>query len=72
MMKMHQMYSGTVKFESGNSMIIDTSKAEFIKQNFEGCKIGIFYKFKEEYEALKQVFGDELTTDLDEFNDTWL
>jgi hypothetical protein len=71
MMKMHQMYSGTVKFESGNSMIIDTSKAEFIKENFEGCKIGIFYKFKEELEALKQVFGDELTTDLDEFNATW-
>jgi hypothetical protein len=71
MMKMHQMYSGTIKFESGNSMIIDTSKAEFIKENFEGCKIGIFYKFKEELEALKQVFGDELTTDLDEFNATW-
>lgn len=71
MMKMHQMYSGTVKFESGKSMIIDTSKAEFIKENFEGCQIGIFYKFKEELEALKQVFGDELTTELDEFNDTW-
>ena len=71
MTKMHQMYSGTIKFESGKSMIIDTSKAEFIKENFEGCKIGIFYKFKEELESLKQVFGDELTTDLDEFNDTW-
>jgi hypothetical protein len=71
MTKMHQMYSGTVKFESGKSMIIDTTKAEFIKENFEGCKIGIFYKFKEEYEALKQVFGDELTTELDEFNNTW-
>ena len=71
MTKMHQMYSGTIKFESGKSMIIDTSKAEFIKENFEGCKIGIFYKFKEELEALKQVFGDELTTELDEFNDTW-
>ena len=71
MTKMHQMYSGTIKFESGKSMIIDTSKAEFIKENFEGCKIGIFYKFKEELEALKQIFGDELTTELDEFNDTW-
>jgi hypothetical protein len=70
MTKMHQMYSGTIKFESGKSMIIDTSKAEFIKENFEGCKIGIFYKFKEELEALKQIFGDELTTDLDEFNTT--
>lgn len=71
MSKLHQMYSGTVKFESGKSMILDTTKAEFIKENFEGCKIGIFYKFKEEYEALKQVFGDEITTDLDEFNNTW-
>lgn len=71
MSKLHQMYSGTVKFESGKSMILDTTKAEFIKENFEGCKIGIFYKFKEEYEALKQVFGDEITTDLDEFNATW-
>lgn len=71
MSKMHQMYSGTVKFESGNSMIIDTTKAEFIKENFEGCKIGIFYKFKEELEALKQVFQDELTTDIEEFDSTW-
>ncbi len=71
MTKMHQMYSGTIKFESGKSMVIDTTKAEFIKENFEGCKIGIFYKFKEEFEALKQVFGDELTTELDEFNNTW-
>lgn len=71
MSKLHQMYSGTIKFESGNSMVIDTSKAEFIKSNFEGCKIGIFYKFKQELEALKKVFGDELTTELDEFNSTW-
>jgi len=31
MMKLHQIYSGTVKFEGGNSMIVDYSKAEFIK-----------------------------------------
>ena len=30
MMKLHQMYSGTVKFESGNSMILDLNKAQFI------------------------------------------
>jgi len=70
MTKVHQMCSGTVKFESGNSMILDLSKAEFIKQQFEGCKIGIFYKFKEEYNALKQVFGDELTSELSVFEDT--
>jgi hypothetical protein len=71
MQKLHQLYSGTVKFESGNSMIIDTTKAEFIKNRFEGSKIGIFYVFKEEYNALSQVFGTEnLTNDLDEFNST--
>jgi hypothetical protein len=71
MMKVHQLYSGTIKFESGNSMIVDLSKAEFIKEHFGGCKIGIFYKFKEELNALKQVFGDNnLTTDLNEFDTT--
>jgi len=68
--KDHQLCSGTIKFESGNSMILDLSKAEFIKEQFEGCKIGIFYKFKEEYNALKQVFGDELTSELSVFEDT--
>lgn len=70
MMKVHQLCSGTIKFESGNSMILDLSKAEFIKEHFAGCKIGIFYKFKEEYNALKQVFGDELTSELSVFEDT--
>lgn len=70
MMKVHQLCSGTIKFESGKSMIVDLSKAEFIKENFEGFKIGIFYKFKEELNALKQVFGNMITTELDEFNNT--
>jgi len=70
MMKVHQLCSGTIKFESGNSMILDLSKAEFIKEQFQGCKIGIFYKFKEEYNALKQVFGDDLTSELSVFEDT--
>lgn len=68
MQKIHQLCSGTVKFESGNSMVIDTTKAEFIKSQFATLKIGIFYKFKEELNALKQVFGDELTTELNDFD----
>lgn len=68
--KLHQMYSGTIKFESGDSMVIDLSKAEFIYSRFENMKIGIFYKFVEELNALKTIFGDRLTTDLDEFNNT--
>lgn len=70
MSKLHQMYSGTVKFESGNSKILDTSKAEFIRWKFNGSKIGIFYKFKAELDALRQVFGEDLCTDLDTFNNT--
>ena len=71
MQKTHQLCSGTIKFESGNSMVIDDSKAEFIKEYFKDKKIGIFYKFKEELNALRQVFGTEnLTTELSVFNDT--
>jgi hypothetical protein len=70
MSKVHQMYSGTIKFESGDSMVIDTSKAEFIYDNFIGQRAGIFYKFKEELNALKSVYGDQLTTDLEEFDST--
>ena len=70
MMKVHQLCSGTIKFESGNSMILDLSKAQFIYDNFCANKIGIFYKFKEELNALKQVFGDALTTELSVFEDT--
>jgi hypothetical protein len=67
MMKVHQLCSGTIKFESGNSMVLDLTKAQFIYDNFCAHKIGIFYKFKEELNALKQVFGDRLTTELSVF-----
>jgi len=70
MMKLHQMYSGTVKFESGNSMILDLSKAQFIHDNFADVQVGIFYKFKEELNALKEVYGKQLCTELEEFNTT--
>lgn len=70
MMKLHQIFSGTVKFESGNSTVLDYSKAEFIRDYFKEMKIGIFYKFKEELNALKHVYGDDLTTELSVFEDT--
>lgn len=70
MSKIHQLFSGTVKMESGKSMVTDLSKAKFIRTEFKNKKIGIFYKFKAEYDALKQVYGDDLTTELIEFNDT--
>lgn len=70
MSKLHQLYSGTVKFESGKSMVIDSSKAKFIKKRFVGKKIGIFYKFTAELKALKEEFGDDLCTELEEFENT--
>jgi hypothetical protein len=70
MSKLHQLYSGTIKFESGKTKTIDLTKAEFIESKFKGVKIGIFYKFKEELEALKEVFEDNLTTDIEEFDNT--
>jgi SNF2 family DNA or RNA helicase len=70
MQKLHQIYSGTVKFESGDSMILDLSKANFIKNKFKNKKIGIFYKFKEELNALKEVYKDDLVTELSSFDDS--
>jgi hypothetical protein len=69
MSKVHQLYSGTVKFESGKTMTIDNSKAIYIKDKFKD-KIAIFYKFKEEFETLKDIYKDELTDNLEEFNTT--
>ncbi len=70
MQKMHQIYSGTVKLEDGTAKMFDKSKAEFIKSYFKCKKLAIFYKFKQELSLLEEVFNDDLTTDLEEFNST--
>jgi hypothetical protein len=70
MSKIHQLGSGTIKADNEIGYTIDTTKADFIKETFKGVKIGIFYKFKEEYEMLKKVFGDQICNTLDEFNGT--
>ena len=69
MSKLHQLYSGTIIFESGNSKTIDYSKASFIAKKFYEKKIAIFYKFKQELDALKEVYPERLlTTDVEEFH----
>jgi hypothetical protein len=69
--KIHQLSSGTCKFEDGTSKVIDYSKAEFTLEKFKGVKIAIFYVFKEEYNALLSVFGVEnLTNDVEEFDNS--
>jgi hypothetical protein len=70
MQKVHQLSSGTIKFEDGSISIIDDTKAQYIKDNFSEYKIGIFYKYIGELNTLKSVLGDKITTDLDEFNNT--
>lgn len=68
--KIHQIQNGSVITESGETLILSLNKAEFIKERFKGLKLAIFYYFKAEYDILKEVFKDELTDDLDEFNAT--
>ena len=69
MQKLHQIYSGTVILEDGSTRVFDLSKAKFIKEKFKGKKLGIFYKFKAELQALQMAFGyDNITEDLSEFD----
>ena len=70
MNKLHQLFSGTIKFESGAKMTVDNTKAKFIKERFKGKKIGIFYKFTQELKTLQEVFGDDICTELSVFKDT--
>jgi hypothetical protein len=68
--KEHQLTSGTIKFEDNTFKVIDYSKAEFILDRFKEYKIAIFYKYVAQLHSLKQVIGNRLTTDLEEFNNT--
>lgn len=70
MSKIHQVENGTAIFESGNSAILDFSKAIFIREKFKGKKIAIFYYFQKELEILKYIFGENLCTDLETFDTT--
>jgi hypothetical protein len=68
--KIHQLSSGTIKFEDGTFTILDNTKALFIAEKFKNNKIAIFYNFIAELEMLKQTFGEKITDDLNEFNNT--
>jgi hypothetical protein len=66
--KLHQLHSGTIKFEDGTRTHFDNTKAEFIKSHFSGKKIAMFYKFKAEYDCLKEVFGQSLCDNISDFD----
>lgn len=81
--KIHQICSGTVKVERfksktnsegqteivqySESLILDITKAVFIKSNFHDQRIAIYYKFIGEKLALQQVFGENSTEIPEEF-----
>jgi SNF2 family DNA or RNA helicase len=66
--KLHQIYTGTVIDEKNEGLVFDRSKAYWIKENFKGKKVAIFYKYKAEEIMLYLTFGyDRFTTDPQEF-----
>jgi hypothetical protein len=42
--KLHQLYSGTCKFEDGTSKVIDYTKAEYIRDNFKEVNLTLLSK----------------------------
>ena len=54
--KLHQLSSGTVIAEDGTHLILDTSKAEYIRRMFAGKKVAIFYTYQSEFDLLKNAF----------------
>lgn len=60
MQKLHQIFSGTVIIDEPkiDSRAFDYTKAEYIRDNFKGQKIAVFYKFRAEAMALKWILGN--------------
>lgn len=76
MNKLWQISSGTLIFDETvegkidpDGVVIDTSKASFIREFFFGRKIVIFYKFKAEQRMLKLFFPNS-TDDFHKFNES--
>jgi hypothetical protein len=57
MQKIHQLCGGTVITERGERIVADRSKAEWIKREWSGRKIAVFYKYQAECNALAEVLG---------------
>lgn len=55
MQKVHQLCSGTV-IDENQYHIVSTYKADYLKANFANKRLAIFYKFKSEFDMLKNAF----------------
>ncbi|QLH52767.1 MAG: hypothetical protein CH6_0071 [Candidatus Kapaibacterium sp.] len=54
--KIHQVCSGTVITEEGKTIVLDKTKAYFIRNHLGTKRIAIFYKFQAEGDVLRSVF----------------
>jgi len=72
--KVHQIYNGHCIIEHVNgetsNFIFSDYKVEFIKERFKQDKIVIMYYYQNELKMIESVFGEAVTTDIDEFNTT--
>jgi hypothetical protein len=53
-----------------SNVILDTYKVDFIRERFKHDKIVIMYYYQNELKMIESVFGEAVTTDIDEFNNT--
>jgi len=72
--KVHQLYNGHCIIEDVNgetsNVILDTYKVDFIRERFKHDKIVIMYYYQNELKMIESVFGEAVTTNIDEFNNT--
>lgn len=58
MSKLHQISGGTVITEEGQHLILDRTKAQYLRDYFHGKKLAVFYCYQSELDLLKEVFPD--------------
>lgn len=66
--KVHQIWSGTIKTEEGERILISDYKAKFIAERFKGQKIAIFYKYIAEGDVLRAEFKGRIADTPQQFN----
>ena len=65
--KVHQLGSGTIKFEDDTHLVTDRTKAKAVKGMFEGKHIAVTYVYQAELDLLKEAFDGRWTTSPEEF-----
>ena len=72
--KVHQLYNGHCIVEDQNgetfNKIFNFYKVDFIRERFKHDKIVIMYYYQNDLKMIESVFGEAVTTNIDEFNNT--